>query len=100
MERIENNNDLAEQFKRATDYVASIPSEPNMLSNELKLQFYGLYKRATVGKCSDHGTKPWAWELEASAKYDAWNKCEYLTTSQCMQRYISILEETKNNYAN
>ena len=97
MTELENNNDLAEQFKNATDYVASTSSDSNTISDELKLQFYGLYKRATVGKCCDHGTKPWAWELEASAKYDAWNKCEYLTVSQSMQRYINLLEETKKS---
>ena len=96
MSNLEINNDLAEAFKEATNFVSS--TDKNLeLSDEIKLKFYGLYKRATVGKCSEHGKKPWGWDFEASAKYEAWNKNEYLTPAQCMQQYINLLESTKQN---
>ena len=93
MSNLEINNDLAEAFKEATDFVSS--TDKIELTNEIKLQFYGLYKRAIVGKCSEHGKKPWGWDFEGSSKYEAWNKNEYLTPSQCMQQYITLLESTR-----
>lgn len=85
------NNDMSEKFSEVAKLVSSYKDME--ISNEIKLELYGLYKRATVGKCSEHGTKPWAWEMEASMKYEAWNKNEFLSPTQCMSKYISIVED-------
>ena len=98
MSNHEINIDLADSFKEAIDLVTS--TDKIELTNEIKLQFYGLYKRAIVGKCSEHGKKPWGWDFEGLSKYEAWNKNEYLTVSQCMQQYITLLESTKQKMTN
>ena len=41
-------------------------------SNEVLLKLYALYKQATVGDVNI--AQPWAVQLEARAKWDAWNE--------------------------
>jgi acyl-CoA-binding protein len=58
------------QFQRAQNYVSS--STTLLLADGVKLQFYGLYKQATVGPCS---TKAPAFiDFVSKAKWDAWNE--------------------------
>jgi acyl-CoA-binding protein len=52
-----------EEFEQA----ASLLSQMKGLSNDQKLQFYGLYKQATVGDVNT--TQPWSINMVAKAKW-------------------------------
>ena len=54
-------------FEQAAERVKSLKTKP---SNEVLLQLYGLYKQATAG--DNTASQPWAVQLEARAKWDAW----------------------------
>ena len=54
-------------FEAAADRVKTLKDKP---SNDVLLQIYALYKQATVGDCT--GSQPWAVQVEARAKFDAW----------------------------
>ena len=62
-------------------------------SNELKLEFYGLYKQATEGDVS--GKRPGMMDFVGRAKYDAWEKLKGTASDQAMQTYIDKLEALK-----
>ena len=54
-------------FEQAAERVKTLKDKP---SNDVLLQIYGLYKQATVG--DNTGAQPWAVQMEARAKWDAW----------------------------
>ena len=57
-----------------------------------KLEFYGLFKQATVGNCSEHGTKPGMMDFKGKAKYGAWEKNEGMTAEDAKAAYVKKLE--------
>ena len=82
-------------FLKATLYVKNLPEEGDVkLDNKQKLEMYALYKRATVGKCSEFGgSQPWFTQFEARAKWDAWNKVEDLSIKDAMEKYVELIKE-------
>ncbi|MDX1590121.1 MAG: acyl-CoA-binding protein [Oleiphilaceae bacterium] len=85
-------SDLKEQFDNAVKYVQTAEGdfEP---SNDLKLQFYALYKQATEGDVK--GKKPGMLDVVGRAKYSAWEKHKGTSPEKAMQQYIDLLEEQK-----
>jgi acyl-CoA-binding protein len=61
-------SDLQTRFQKAAFLIRNGP--PRDASNEQKLNFYAYFKQATEGDVK--GTQPWAVQLEARAKWDAW----------------------------
>ena len=55
-------------FETAAERVKTLKQKPN---NDQLLQLYGLYKQATAGDVNT--SQPWAVQMEARAKWDAWN---------------------------
>ena len=49
---------------------ADIAQQVSALSNEDKLEFYGLFKRATVGNVNT--ARPGMFDPKGKAKWDAW----------------------------
>jgi acyl-CoA-binding protein len=64
------------RFKKATFLVRNGPPRPDA-SNEEKLKFYSFYKQATEGDVQ--GSQPWAVQLEARSKWDAWSVLEAIS---------------------
>ena len=60
---------LQARFDKAVYLVRNGPPIPDA-STDKKLKFYSLYKQATEGDVK--GAQPWAVQLEARAKWDAW----------------------------
>ena len=79
---------LEERFETAVEEVKNLPNKPQQ---EDLLKLYGLYKRATVGVCNIE--KPWAVQVEASLKWNAWNDVSLLSISQAMTTYIMIVNK-------
>ena len=60
-------------------------------------RLYGLYKQATVGDCNI--PQPWAVQLEARAKWDAWNSQKGKSSDKAKKEYVRLVERLleKNN---
>jgi len=60
-------------------------------SQELKLEFYALFKQATEGDVST--PKPSIFDMVAFAKWTAWDKLRGQSKEQAMESYISRVEQ-------
>ncbi|GET87619.1 hypothetical protein, conserved [Leishmania tarentolae] len=82
----------AANFEAAVAYVRSLPKDgPVQLDNATKLQFYALYKQATEGDVQ--GSQPWAVQIEARAKWDAWNCRKGMKAEDAKAAYVQLLIE-------
>ena len=80
-------------FEEAAAYVRSLPKDgPVQLSNEKKLEFYSLFKQATEGDVK--GSQPWAVQVEARMKWDAWNSRKGMKPEDAKALYVKLLTET------
>lgn len=85
-------SDLKTQFDDAVNYIQNAEGDFQP-SNEMKLEFYALYKQATEGDVS--GKRPGMMDFVARAKYDAWAKLEGTSKDDAMQQYIDKLNALK-----
>ncbi|OZB18921.1 MAG: acyl-CoA-binding protein [Marinobacter sp. 34-60-7] len=85
-------SDLKTEFDNAVNYIQTAEGDFKP-SNELKLEFYALYKQATEGDVS--GKRPGMMDFVGRAKYDAWEKVKGMSSEQAMQQYIDKLESLK-----
>ncbi|KAK7195070.1 Acyl CoA binding protein [Novymonas esmeraldas] len=80
----------AANFEAAVEYVRSLPKDgPVQLDNNAKLEFYSLYKQATEGDVQ--GSQPWAVQIEARAKWDAWNGRKGMSSDAAKTAYVQRL---------
>ncbi|SQD76760.1 acyl-CoA-binding protein [Moritella yayanosii] len=82
--------DLRAKFDATVDQVQN-GSARNKPSQELKLEFYSLFKQATKGDVA--AKKPSIFDMVAFAKWTAWNKLRGLSSDQAMEKYIARVEE-------
>lgn len=74
------------------EFVRSLPKDgPLQIDNATRLKFYGYFKQATQGDVQ--GSQPWAVQVEARAKYDAWAKLKGMPREEAMKNYVQLLEE-------
>ncbi|MBZ2169357.1 MULTISPECIES: acyl-CoA-binding protein [Marinobacter] len=85
-------SDLKAQFDEAVNYIQTAEGDFQP-SNEMKLEFYALYKQATEGDVS--GKRPGMMDFVGRAKYDAWEKLKGLSNEDAMQQYIDKLNALK-----
>ena len=81
-------SELKQQFEDAVKFVQSGDGDFKP-ENDLKLQFYALYKQATEGDVK--GKKPGLTNFVGRAKYSAWEAVKGLSADQAMQSYIAKL---------
>ena len=62
------------------------------VTDDIKLQFYALYKCATVGTCSDSGGRKPIFKAERRLKWKAWNALGNLSKEQAKQNYVELLD--------
>ena len=88
----ENEHSVLEnKFLACVDKAQNSSEKPNKpISNEMKLEIYGLYKQATQGDVS--GPKPAFLDLVGRAKYKAWEGFKGMETYEAMQKYIDIFD--------
>ena len=82
------STDLEKKFKKAVWLIRNGPPNPNTTTAQ-KLQYYALFKQATLGDVQ--GTQPWAVQLEARAKWDAWAALKGMSKEEAMQKYIDLI---------
>lgn len=85
---IEDEDATTEQFNRAANHVKSLVS--NLDSNKL-LELYKYYKQGVEGRCNI--PRPRWYEMQAKAKWDAWNSLGDLPQSEAKQLYIKLVSE-------
>lgn len=86
------STELEDTFGAATSYVASMAAQSSQkISNDVQLQFYGLYKIATEGPCGV--PQPSALKMTARAKWNAWQRLGTMSPEAAMQKYITLLTE-------
>ena len=62
-----------------------------------KLEYYGLFKQATVGDVDC--ARPGMFSFEAKAKWDAWDAVKGLTKDAAMAKYVEIITEDNPKWA-
>ncbi|XP_030381219.1 acyl-CoA-binding domain-containing protein 5 [Scaptodrosophila lebanonensis] len=83
---------IEERFQAAVNVIKGLPKNgPYQPSTSMMLKFYGLFKQATEGACTQK--KPGFWDVVGKAKWDAWNDNRHLSKEQAMQRYVQSLQE-------
>jgi diazepam-binding inhibitor (GABA receptor modulator, acyl-CoA-binding protein) len=88
---------LQEQFDFAVEQVRALPSSGNGPSDKEKLKMYGLYKQVTVGDCDT--AQPWAVQVEARAKWDAWNANKGTSKTNAMSAYCDAFLSMNDKYS-
>ena len=78
---------LVAEFNNAVNQIKNT-SPVASLSNDVKLSFYKYYKQATVGDCNI--PKPWGVQIEASAKWKAWNSIRGTSKNDAMLAYCEL----------
>ena len=81
-------------FDDAVAHVRSIPKGESTLTQAQQLAFYANFKQATVGTCKAFGgSQPWAVQLEARAKWDAWNALGEKSADEAKTDDVKMLTE-------
>jgi diazepam-binding inhibitor (GABA receptor modulating acyl-CoA-binding protein) len=73
------------QFDDAAAAVKNLNTKPD---NDTLLQLYSLFKQATTGDVQ--GSQPWAVQLEARAKWDAWNSRKGISQADARTQYVEL----------
>ncbi|MBC7545332.1 MAG: acyl-CoA-binding protein [Candidatus Sericytochromatia bacterium] len=66
-------------------------------ANTELLKLYGLYKQATAG--DNRSSQPWAVQLEARAKWDAWTACKGKSPPEARDAYVALAQTILAKYA-
>lgn len=74
-------------FEEAAERVKTLKTKP---SNDVLLQLYGLYKQATAGE--NTASQPWAVQMEARAKWEAWTAQKGKSSEQAKSEYVALVE--------
>ena len=83
------------EFTAATEYVRKMPPKPET-TNAVKLDFYGLFKQAKEGDNKE--SQPWAIQVEARAKWEAWTAHAGKSKDEAMKAYIVLLSKIEPNW--
>ncbi len=88
-------NNLEERFQLAIRYVQlglakeQYAGSGRELTVSDQLEFYGLFKIATVGDCTEPA--PWSIQIVARQKWEAWNKLNGMSQEDAKLKYIEKL---------
>ncbi|CAI5444860.1 unnamed protein product [Caenorhabditis angaria] len=87
-------------FETAVFVVQNLPKDgPVKTSNDEKLNFYSLFKQATIGKCNV--SKPGFYDIQGVYKWNSWNNLGEMSHEEAKQKYVqNIIEKIKNVQAN
>ncbi len=89
-------SDLQQQFDDAVNYIQNAEGDFKP-SNEMKLEFYALFKQATQGDVS--GSKPGMLDIVGRAKYASWEKLKGMSKDDAMKTYVAKLADLKAKHS-
>tara|TARA_R110002110_G_scaffold99220_6_gene253717 strand:+ start:456 stop:707 length:252 start_codon:yes stop_codon:yes gene_type:complete len=78
---------MDQEFQTSVDLVKKGTPKINV-DNKTKLQFYGLYKQATVGDINT--PQPGFFEPVGKAKWNSWRSKKGMTKDEAMKQYIEL----------
>ncbi|XP_004525624.1 acyl-CoA-binding protein-like [Ceratitis capitata] len=81
-------------FEEASELAKNFSKKP---TDAEFLEFYGLYKQATVGDVNIE--KPGALDLKRKAMWDAWNSQKGLSQDAAKAAYVKVYEKYAPIYA-
>ncbi len=91
---------VQEQFEQAVQFTSGKSGKKLTrhadVSNERKLTLYKYFKQAKSGDVT--GSQPWAIQVEARAKWDAWNSVKGTSTEDAMKAYVEEVEAQKTEF--
>eukprot|EP00743_Colponemidia_sp_Colp-15_P002100 GILK01002280.1.p1 GENE.GILK01002280.1~~GILK01002280.1.p1 ORF type:complete len:118 (-),score=13.02 GILK01002280.1:97-405(-) len=94
--------ELTAKFHKALDFIKTggegYSGPPVDLSNEQKLMFYGLFKQATEGKCTQKA--PSRLKPVDRYKWESWNKLGSISKDDAMRKYLQELEKLAPGWSN
>lgn len=76
---------LAKHFDEVSEQIKSYGKDQKMTNDDL-LVLYGLFKQAKFGDNKD--SQPYRIQLEARAKWDAWDKQKGKSQAQAQHEYV------------
>lgn len=85
-------SELKTQFDEAVNLVRTAKGDFQP-SNDMKLEFYALFKQATEGNVT--GKRPGLLSIIERAKYDAWAKLQGMSRESAMQQYVTKVNTLK-----
>jgi len=73
--------------------VRTVQTTRGSVPDDVKLKFYGLYKRATVGHAppADYAF----WDLVGRSKHDAWKAVSSMTEDDAKREYVRLFNEVR-----
>ncbi|XP_069192292.1 LOW QUALITY PROTEIN: acyl-CoA-binding domain-containing protein 5-like [Procambarus clarkii] len=81
-----------DKFKAAVNIIRSLPKDgPYQPSHDMMLKFYGLYKQAVEGPCTE--PKPAFYEMVKGYKWRAWNNLGDMSKTDAMNCYVDELKK-------
>lgn len=87
----EQSGDLRKQFdKAAIDLKETIRRREVDPPIADLVTAYGLYKQASCG--DNQGAQPWAYNINARAKWDSWSALTGMSSSEAMEKYVGVVE--------
>ncbi|XP_049299404.1 uncharacterized protein LOC125772086 [Anopheles funestus] len=87
------DSELDTSFEKASKF---LEHSTELFKQEQLLQFYGLYKQATVGPCNI--SKPAIYSMAARAKWYAWDKVKALDTMEAKKDYVRLMDQLAPNW--
>ena len=79
-----------ERFDVIVKHIKDKTPTKHIATDEIKLQFYALYKQATIGDCNTD--QPWAIDITNRAKWEAWNKLTGESKDKMMNDYCDLYQ--------
>lgn len=83
-----------DKYHAAVKYVNSDAADD--LHDDVRLVLYGLQRQADDGPCT--ASKPWGWNMEESAKHQAWSGLGNMSPMEAMRLFVRTLEEEQPNW--
>ena len=86
---------MSDAFNNAVNYVNKMKDNIEV-TDQVREELYGLYKRITVGKCSEKGgSRPMFFNMIGQRKYDAWKRYDNKEVDECIKEYITIVNRVR-----
>lgn len=89
------------EFPDAVSFVRRLPRHGTfVLPNDQRAQLYGLYKRATCGRCKDTGRpRPGMLDVVDRTKWNAWNEFGGISADEAKRLYCQKIDKFRRQYS-
>ena len=89
-------DEIEKKFTTAIEEVGNSTWGDKVPDNR-KLLMYAYYKQSIIGNINTE--QPWAYQIKARAKWDAWKAVENIRKDVAMRMYVAEFEKQKQEFA-